>query len=219
MNGKTRAGSQSVSKMQGLVTMFHPDFGGDAKRILKALGRSLAIIEFEPNGKIITANEKFCRALGYELAEIKGKHHSMFVDPDYARSPDYREFWAKLGRGEFDAREYKRIGKGGKEVWIQASYNPVVSKSGNRCSRWSRSPRTSPPPNCRPPRTPAKLDAISRAQAIIEFSAEGKILTANENFLKSVGLCPGENPGPASSHVRRSGLCSVRPNTRNSGGN
>ena len=62
--------------------MLRPDFGGDAKRVLKALDRSLAIVEFEPNGKIIAANENFCRLLGYELAEIKGKHHSLFVDPD-----------------------------------------------------------------------------------------------------------------------------------------
>ena len=110
--------------------MLHPDFGGDAKRVLKALGRSLAIVEFEPNGKVIAANENFCRLLGCEPAEIKGKPHSQFVDPDTAKSPDYKAFWAKLGRGEFDAGEYKRIGKGGKEVWIRASYNPVVSASG-----------------------------------------------------------------------------------------
>ncbi len=104
--------------------------GSDSKAVFDALSRSLAIIEFDPDGKIITANENFCRTLGYEIAEIKGKHHSLFVEPDYARSPEYREFWAKLGRGQFDAREYKRIGKGGKEVWIQASYNPVLNSRG-----------------------------------------------------------------------------------------
>ena len=89
----------SGSAMKGRVAMLRPDFGGDAKRVLKALDRSLAIVEFEPNGKIIAANENFCRLLGYELPEIEGKHHSLFVDPDDVRSPDYKEFWAKLGRG------------------------------------------------------------------------------------------------------------------------
>ena len=82
--------------------------------VLTALNRSLAIIEFDQKGTILTANENFCNALGYSLSEIKGQHHSMFVDPDYVRSPDYKAFWAKLNRGEFDAREYKRIGKGGR---------------------------------------------------------------------------------------------------------
>ena len=90
-----------------------------------------AIIEFDPTGKILSANENFCNALGYSFSEIKGKHHSMLVEPDYAQSPEYKAFWAKLGRGEFDAREYKRIGKGGREVWIQASYNPVKDAKGN----------------------------------------------------------------------------------------
>ncbi|MGD0642430.1 MAG: methyl-accepting chemotaxis protein [Roseiarcus sp.] len=166
--------------------MFHPDFGGDAKRILKALSRSLAIIEFEPDGKIIIANENFCRLLGYELSEIQGKHHSLFVDPDYVRSSDYKEFWAKLGRGEFDAREYKRIGKAGKEVWIQASYNPVVSKSGTvlkviKVATDITAAKLLAAENA------GKLDAISRAQPVIEYSAEGNVLTANENFIKLAG--------------------------------
>ena len=104
--------------------------GDDAKTVLAAMNKSLAIIEFDLQGNILTANENFCNALGYELSEIKGKHHSMFVDPAYAKSSDYKEFWAKLGRGEFDAREYLRFGKGGKEVWIQASYNPIVDANG-----------------------------------------------------------------------------------------
>ena len=110
---------------------------------VKALNRSLAIIEFDPKGKILSANANFCRLLGYAPEEIIGKHHSIFVDPDYARSPEYGEFWAKLGRGEYDAREYKRIGKGGVEVWIQASYNPVLDSRAS-CAGWSKSPLTSP---------------------------------------------------------------------------
>src|SRR5438132_1508750 len=102
----------------------------DSKAVLQALGRSLALIEFDSSGRILMANDNFCKAMGYELAEIQGRHHSMFVEPEYAKSADYKAFWAKLGRGEYDAREYKRLGKGGREVWIQASYNPVLGAGG-----------------------------------------------------------------------------------------
>ena len=98
--------------------------------VLDALSQSLAIIEFDPNGTILTANENFCRALGYELSEIKGRHHSIFVQPDYATSQDYAHFWAKLKNGDFDAREYKRIAKGGRGIWIQATYNPIKDRRG-----------------------------------------------------------------------------------------
>jgi methyl-accepting chemotaxis protein len=102
----------------------------DRKGVLEALSRSLAIIEFEPDGKILTANQNFCDAIGYALAEIQGRHHSMFVDRAFSQSQAYRDFWKKLASGKFDAAEYKRLGKGGKEVWIQASYNPVVDRRG-----------------------------------------------------------------------------------------
>ena len=101
-------------------------FGGDAAAKLAALDKSQAIIEFKMDGTIITANQNFLGAMGYTLDEIKGKHHSMFVDPAYRDSADYREFWAALNRGEFQAAQYKRLGKGGKEVWIEASYNPLT---------------------------------------------------------------------------------------------
>lgn len=99
--------------------------GSNAKAVLEAMSKSQAIIEFKLDGTIITANENFCRALGYQVSEIVGQHHRIFVDPAEAGSPDYRDFWAKLGRGEFDRRQYKRITKNGSEVWIEASYNPV----------------------------------------------------------------------------------------------
>jgi len=98
--------------------------------MLDAINKVQAVIEFGLDGTIQHANENFLKAMGYTLDEIRGKHHSMFVDPDYRDSPGYKQFWEKLGRGEFDAGQYKRIAKGGKEVWIQASYNPVFDGSG-----------------------------------------------------------------------------------------
>jgi PAS domain S-box-containing protein len=95
-----------------------------------AINKSQAVIEFNLDGTIITANQNFLAALGFSLGEIKGKHHSMFVERGVRDSNNYREFWAKLNRGEFQAAQYKRIAKGGREVWIQASYNPILDLNG-----------------------------------------------------------------------------------------
>jgi methyl-accepting chemotaxis protein len=108
----------------------------DAKRLadlegqLAAISKVQAIIEFQLDGTIITANENFLRTVGYSLDEVRGQHHRMFVDAAYRASDEYRRFWEKLGRGEFDAARYRRLGKGGREVWIQASYNPIFDTSG-----------------------------------------------------------------------------------------
>jgi methyl-accepting chemotaxis protein len=95
-----------------------------------AIGKSQGTIEFNLDGTIITANANLLQTLGYTLDELKGKHHSLFVPPAQRDSAEYRAFWAKLGRGEYDAAQYLRIGKGGREVWIQASYNPILDPSG-----------------------------------------------------------------------------------------
>lgn len=95
-----------------------------------AINKSQAVIEFHLDGTIITANDNFLNVLGYQLDEVKGQHHSMFVEPSYRTSMEYKQFWRTLSSGEFQAAEYKRIGKGGKEVWIQASYNPIMDASG-----------------------------------------------------------------------------------------
>src|SRR3979411_545340 len=97
---------------------------------VEAISKSQAVIEFNPDGTIVTANENFLKVLGYSLGEIQGKHHSMFVASSERESAGYRQFWANLGTGRFQAAEYKRIGKGGKQVWIQASYNPILDSSG-----------------------------------------------------------------------------------------
>ena len=97
---------------------------------IDAIGRSQAVIEFELDGTVITANQNFLSALGYSLAEIQGRHHSLFIDPAEADSPEYRAFWRDLNRGEFVASTFRRLGKGGREVWIQAAYNPVLDATG-----------------------------------------------------------------------------------------
>ncbi len=97
---------------------------------VEAIGRSQAVIEFEMDGTVITANENFLRTMGYRLEEIKGKHHSLFIEPSFRDSAEYRKFWDSLRRGEFMAAQYKRIGKGGKVVWLEAAYNPILDPDG-----------------------------------------------------------------------------------------
>lgn len=95
-----------------------------------AINKSQAVIHFEMDGTIIEANENFLNTMGYTLSEVKGKHHSMFAEPEFAASQEYKEFWESLGRGEFQSAQYKRLGKGGKEIWIEASYNPIFDLKG-----------------------------------------------------------------------------------------
>jgi len=97
---------------------------------IAAISKAQAVIEFNMDGTIIGANENFLKTLGYSLTEIKGRHHSMFVETAERDGAAYREFWASLNRGEYQAAEYKRVGKGGKEVWILASYNPILDLNG-----------------------------------------------------------------------------------------
>ena len=102
----------------------------DQAAIAAALNKSQAMIEFHLDGTILTANENFLRAMDYTLDEIRGHHHSMFVDEATRLSTEYRDFWTKLNRGVFQAGQFKRLGRGGREVWLQATYNPVLDKSG-----------------------------------------------------------------------------------------
>ena len=102
----------------------------DAASKLDAIMRSQAVIEFQLDGTIITANQNFFNAMGYTAAEIEGRHHSMFVDPTEAVGADYKEFWRELNRGVFAAKKFRRIAKGGREIWLQASYNPVIGADG-----------------------------------------------------------------------------------------
>ncbi|WP_375306573.1 PAS domain-containing methyl-accepting chemotaxis protein [Bradyrhizobium sp. A11] len=166
----------------------------DAQARLDAIGRSQAMIEFNLDGTIITANKNFLDALGYRLDEIQGKHHSMFVPADQRDSAEYKAFWAALNRGEYQAREFKRIAKDGHEVWIEASYNPVLDGNG-KTVMVAKIATDITAKKIRSMTDASKIAAIGRAQAVIEFRLDGTIVTANENFCKALGYSLSEIEG------------------------
>ncbi len=161
---------------------------------VKALHRVQAVIEFHLDGTIVHANDNFLQTLGYTLEEIQGKHHAMFVDAEYAQSREYREFWANLGRGEFEAGQYRRLGKGGREIWIQASYNPVFDSHG-RPYKVVKFATDITAQKFQAADFAGQLAAINKSQAVIEFDLEGRILGANENFLAAMGYALDEVRG------------------------
>jgi len=166
----------------------------DALAQATAISRSQAVIEFNLDGTIITANRNFLDAMGYTLDEIKGKHHSIFVEPAQRDSPVYKTFWGNLNKGEFQAAQYKRIAKGGREVWIQASYNPILDASG-RPIKVIKFATDITAQKIHDMEADGMVAAINRAQAVIEFNMDGTIITANENFLAAVGYSLAEIQG------------------------
>jgi methyl-accepting chemotaxis protein len=166
----------------------------DAQAQIEAIGRSQAMIEFNLDGTIITANKNFLDALGYRLDELQGKHHSMFVPVDQRDSTEYKAFWAALNRGEYQAREFKRIAKGGREVWIEASYNPVLDGNG-KTVMVAKIATDITEKKIRSMADASKIAAVGRAQAVVEFKLDGTIVTANENFCKALGYSLPEIEG------------------------
>jgi methyl-accepting chemotaxis protein len=161
---------------------------------IAAISKSQAVIEFNLDGTILSANENFLTTVGYTLDEIKGRHHSMFVDEAYRHSAEYKELWAKLNRGEYQTGECKRFGKGGKEIWIQASYNPILDVDGKPCKvvKYATDVTQQKLSNAD---YVGQIGAIRKSQAVIEFNMDGTILTANENFLQTVGYALDEIKG------------------------
>lgn len=165
--------------------MLYVGKGANAIQVMTAIARSQAVVEFDMSGHILDANDSFCRTLGYELGELRGRHHSLFWDADLVRSTGYREFWDRLRSGAFESGCYKLLAKDGHEIWIQASYNPVfkrgkpvkVIKLASDISRHHEQAIDDA----------GKLEALSRSQAVIEFTPAGKIITANENFCRALG--------------------------------
>ena len=158
----------------------------DLAAVHEALDRVQAIIEFDLDGRILRANQNFLALFGYEWEEIAGQHHRMFCEPAFAESDAYGEFWGKLGRGEFEAADFKRLGKGGREVWLSAAYSPVLDADGNPV-RVVKFARDITEEKLRIAEFEGKIRAIDRAQAVIEFTPDGTVLTANQNFLRIFG--------------------------------
>lgn len=167
---------------------------GEPHAIIKALGVSQAIIEFAPDGTILTANANFLSAVGYTLDEIKDRHHRMFVLESEQSTPEYQKFWTTLARGQAQSCEYLRIGKGGKEIWIQASYNPIRDSSG-RVTKVIKFATDVTAQKLRSADYEGQLQAIGKSHAVIEFHLDGTIIVANANFLSALGYTLDEIRG------------------------
>ncbi|HEX7652852.1 MAG TPA: PAS domain-containing protein, partial [Verrucomicrobiae bacterium] len=133
----------------------------------QAINRVQGIIEFDAKGNILRANDNFLKIMGYSEAELTGKHHRIFCEERYVRSADYTDFWTKLGAGELDAGEYKRFGKDGREVWIQASYNPIFDDAG-KVAKIIKFATDITQTKAKDADFTGKVNAINRVQGVIE---------------------------------------------------
>ncbi len=160
------------------------------EQIYNAMDKSMAVIEFNLDGIIQHANENFLKTLGYSLTEIVGKHHRIFCDNEYSNSLEYKKFWDALRSGEFSSGEYRRIRKDGHDVWISATYNPIINEKGEitKVIKFASDISSQKLKD-------AELDALSKTQAVINFEIDGTILGANENFLSALGYSHSEIVG------------------------
>jgi methyl-accepting chemotaxis protein len=158
----------------------------DLDAVYRALDRIQALVEFDLDGNVVAANDNFLRIFGYEADEVLGQHHRIFCESDYAGSEEYLEFWRQLSSGQCNAGEFKRLAKGGREIWLQASYNPVFDADGKplRVIKFATDITESRQRNAE---YEGMLEAINRSQAVIEFDLQGMVLNANDNFLKIFG--------------------------------
>lgn len=163
----------------------------DIQNELNAINRVMGVITFEPSGIIIDVNDNFLQVVGYAYDEVVGKHHRMFVSPQDSQSQAYADFWAKLNRGEFDSGEYKRVGKSGREIWLQASYNPIFDDSGKviKVIKYATDITTS---KLEKADSEGQLNAIDKSMGVISFDMDGTIIDVNDNFLSVVGYSKDE---------------------------
>ena len=154
--------------------------------VLKALGRSMAVIEFDAAGRILDANETVCSLLGYRPDELVGQMYSMLVHADQARSPAYGALWNKLGRGDHEQAEQRWVGKGGRDAWVLANFCPVVA-GGGRIAKVVAVAADISAEKARTLELDGKMNAVGSMQAVIEFTASGDVVTANQNFLDAFG--------------------------------
>ncbi len=183
----------SVVKVASDVTkarLQSADFAGQ----VEAINRSEAVVEFTPEGTILTANDHFLQCMGYTLAEIAGRHHEMFVTPEERAGTAYQAFWADLKRGAYRSGQFKRLAKDGREIWLQASYNPILGPD-NTTFKVVKFGTDITAARIESADHKGQIDAINRAQAVIEFTLEGTIMAANENFLRCMGYALAEIVG------------------------
>lgn len=159
-----------------------------------AINRTQAVIEFTPGGEVLTANENFLNALGYTLTEIKGKHHRQFMPTDERESQEYQRFWERLAAGEFFGGEFRRLRRDGSDIWIQATYTPILDTNGNVAKVVKFASDITEQKRLNADRA-SQLAAISKSQAVIEFTLDGTVITANPNFLSALGYQLNEIQG------------------------
>lgn len=172
---------------------------------IAAIHRVQAVIEFDLTGRILAANTNFLDTFGYAHDEVVGKHHRMFCQLEFAASSEYASLWERLGRGEFTAGRFRRLSKEGKEIWLQASYNPILDVTGKpyKVVKFAvdiTHDMTSAA------ETNGKIDAISLSQAVTEFDMAGNVQTANPNFLRTMGYTLTEIRGQHHSMFCEPGL-------------
>ncbi len=162
--------------------------------ILDAEGKPIKVVEFDLEGRLLCCNDNFQRLMGYKIDDMAGRHHRMFCDEATVTSPAYNEFWDRLARGEFHGGEYKRIAQGGREVWISATYNPILDLRGKpfKVVKFATDITDS---MRRTTENDGRIAAIHRAQAVIEFDLDGNVVAANDNFLETMGYALREIRG------------------------
>ncbi len=161
---------------------------------IAAIDRAQAVVELDLDGTILAANKNFLKLTGYDAADVVGRHHRMFVDPEEAASASYQQLWERLKRGELHGGELKRVGRDGKEIWIQATYNPIFDVHG-KPTKVVKLATDVTAQKLKNAEFEAKVSAIDLSQAVIEFDLDGNVLTANRNFLVAMGYTLREIQG------------------------
>ncbi len=162
--------------------------------LFEALNASQAMIQFREDGTILHANENFLSLMGYDLEEVRGRHHRIFISPEYAESKAYASFWSDLREGRIQSGEFKRRRKDGGDVWIQATYNILKDRSG-RPYKVIKTATDITAQRLEKSTLEGQIEAIEASSAVIQFSLDGVILDANENFLRAVGYALDEIRG------------------------
>jgi methyl-accepting chemotaxis protein len=162
--------------------------------LLDAIDRSMAVIEFDLNGVVLRANDNFLMTVGYQREQVIGQQHRKFCPPEFARSSQYSELWSRLNNGHFESGTFERVNSKGEPIWLEASYNPIKDASG-RVVKVVKYALDVTAKVQQESESNAKLQAIDRAMAVIEFDLSGNVITANQNFLTRMGYSLAELKG------------------------